>query len=55
MIVIDGLSSTLYACLEDRLLWIHDVGGIVNVNSWLGPVPVEANELEGLIAPPPHG
>ena len=46
-IVLDGLSSTLYACLKDRLLWIHEVGGIANVDSWLGPVPAEANDLVG--------
>ncbi len=49
--VMDGLASTLYACLKDRLLWIHEVGGIAGIDSWLGPVPAEANGLEG-IAPP---
>lgn len=44
--VIDGLSSTLYGCLKDRLLWIHEVGGIAKVDSWLGPVPAQENELE---------
>ena len=50
-IVIDGLSSTLYGCLKDRLLWIHEVGGIVNIDTWLGPVPAEAIELEGITSP----
>jgi hypothetical protein len=50
-IVLDGLSSTLYACLRDRLFWIHEAGGIANVGSWLGPVPAEANELEGIVRP----
>jgi hypothetical protein len=48
-IAIDGLSSTLYACLKDHLFWIHEVGGIANVNRWLGPVPAEANESQGII------
>lgn len=47
-IVIDGLSSTLYACLKHRLLWIHEVGGIAGIDTWLGPVTAEANEREGL-------
>ncbi len=45
--VLDGLSSTLYACVKDRLYWVHEVGGIANVNVWLGPVPAEADELDG--------
>ncbi len=46
--VMDGLASALYACPKDRLLWIHEVGGIVAVDHWLGPLPAEAGELEGI-------
>jgi hypothetical protein len=47
-IILDGLESTLYACPMDRLLWIHEVGGIAAVDHWLGPVPAEAGEIEEL-------
>ncbi len=50
-IVIDGLSSTLCACVKDRLFWIHEAGGIANVNHWLGPVPAESDELEDMVRP----
>ncbi len=55
VIVMDGLASTLYVCLKDRLLWIHEVGGIAGIDSWLGPVPAEAHELEGITSPPLEG
>ncbi len=45
---IDILWLTLYACPKDRLLWLHERGGILGSDTWLGPVTAAADELEGL-------